>query len=522
MNFKEDVICNICKHFLKDPVYLPCNCHVSICTEHILIKDSTIKCLTCNEEFTNSLISKPNHTIKKIIEANLHLSGKQKSTKQSVAKILLDFDALLEKFKSSQENFEINISKHFDDIRNKIDLQREELKKKIDDIALAMIDQTKEKEKTLLKELNRANSDILNTGVEDEVKRLLEEFRNPNMILENVKSSIEKQQSTIDQIKANIKDFKFRVDQSKTFYYTPNLNNEIQIFGELNLNEIATRLFSCSSDKTIKIWDLKSFECLKTMNGHSNVICNVEKLSNNQILSCSFDKSIKLWDIGTGLCLKTFNNDSEVICLKHLSESLFASGSYKEIKIWKIDDGRCIKSLIGHSDWVRYLLLLQNGFLASCSNDKTIKIWNLEQGICAKTLKGHTSDVLCLLVSNNTTLVSGSRDKTIMIWDLESGTYVTALLGHSSKVFCLKLNQSGELISGSGDKTIKIWNLVTCTCIKTLYGHSAGITSILIYKDNQILSSSDDATIKLWSLETGLCIQTLTGHTNGVEGFNIV
>ena len=152
MNFKEDVICNICKYFLNDPFYLPCNCHVSVCIDHILIEDSTIKCLTCNEEFKKSKISKPNHTIKKIIEANLHLSSKQKSTKQSVTKILSDFDALLQKFKSSQENFEINISKHFDDIRNKIDLQREELKKKIDDIALEMIDQTKEKEKTLLKD----------------------------------------------------------------------------------------------------------------------------------------------------------------------------------------------------------------------------------------------------------------------------------------------------------------------------------------------------------------------------------
>jgi hypothetical protein len=34
-----------------------------------------------------------------------------------------------------------------------------------------MIDQAKEKEKNLLKDLNRANSNIINTGIEEEVKK---------------------------------------------------------------------------------------------------------------------------------------------------------------------------------------------------------------------------------------------------------------------------------------------------------------------------------------------------------------
>ena len=54
--------------------------------------------------------------------------------------MLVDFDAFLEELKSNQANFETNISKQFDFIRNKIDLQLEELKKTIDEIALVMID----------------------------------------------------------------------------------------------------------------------------------------------------------------------------------------------------------------------------------------------------------------------------------------------------------------------------------------------------------------------------------------------
>ena len=518
MNLRENLICNICNKFLNDSVFLPCHC--CVCNEHMSSKGN-IKCLKCNQEFPKSKRFKPNELIDKILNSDLHLTEEQKSAKKLVAKMLSQFDAFLEGFKSNESSFEINISKQFDEIRNKIDLQREELKKKIDEIALEMIDHTKEKEKNLLNDLNRANSSIINSGVEEEGRQLLEEFRNPKMILENIKSSIKKQESIIDQIKANINNFKLKVDQTKTFYFKPNLSNDNKTFGKLNLNEIGSKLISCSNDKTIKIWDLETFECLKTLNGHSDRVKKIEKLPNNQILSCSSDHTIKLWDIDLGLCLKTFNHDYIVCSLKILTDKTFASGSWKKIKIWNIDDGRCIKTFNGHACYVKDLLLIPNGSLVSCSQDKTIKLWNIEQGICTKTLNGHTDMVFCLFLLNNGNLVSGSADKTIKIWDIESGTCITTLIGHNGWIWSLQLKQSGELISGSEDKTIKMWNLETSTCIKTLNGHKYSVTCIRTYQNNQLISCSADTKIKLWNLETGTCIQTFKGHTDLVEYINL-
>ena len=145
MILKENFICNICSKFLNDPVYLPCHCYV--CNEHMLSKANKIKCLNCNEEFPKSKRFKSNQLAKQFIDSDSHLNEEQKSTKQSITNMLSQFDFLLEGFKSNQATFEINVSKQFDKIRFKTDLQREELKKKIDEIALEMIDQTKEREK---------------------------------------------------------------------------------------------------------------------------------------------------------------------------------------------------------------------------------------------------------------------------------------------------------------------------------------------------------------------------------------
>ena len=520
MNFKDDAICNICKRFCDDPISLPCYCFV--CNEHILGEEKYIKCLKCDEEFLKTKRLKSNELVKKIINSDLHLTEQQKSIKGKVTKMLSDFDTFLDDFKSNQKNFETNISKHFDDIRNKIDIQKIELKNKIDKIATEMIDQTKEKEKTLLQDLKNANSNIINTGVEKEGGRLIEEFRNPNMNLSNINSSINEHKSKINQIKENINDLINRVNKSKTFCFTPNLCYADKIFGELKLNETITKFISCSNDKTIKIWDLETFECLQTLNGHNDSIWRIENRFNNQILSCSFDKTVKLWNVEAGVCLKTFKHANGVCCIKILSDKTFASGSWKEIKIWNIDDnGRCVKILKGHTSWIYDLVSLPNGSLVSCSSDKKIKLWNIEQGFCTKTLNGHTDLVYCLLILNNGNLASGSKDTTIKIWDLESGNCLTTLFGHNDRVWSLQLKQSGELISASSDETMKIWNLENNTCIKTLNGHNDDIYCLRIFEDNQLLSCSADKTIKLWNLETGNCIQTLTGHTDFIFCLNL-
>jgi len=118
----------------------------------------------------------------------------------------------------------------------------------------------------------------------------------------------------------------------------------------------------------------------------------------------------------------------------------------------------CVKSLTGHTDYVRSLVVLPSGLLASSSADRTIRIWNTESGLRVHTLTGHTASVWSLVVLPSGQLASGSIDKTIRIWNTESGLCVHTLTGHTDHVWSLVVLPSGLLASASHDKTIRIWN----------------------------------------------------------------
>lgn len=301
-------------------------------------------------------------------------------------------------------------------------------------------------------------------------------------------------------------------------------------FGKLNLN-FNKKLFSCSWDSKIKIWDLKTFKCLKTIDTHFSSVNCIIRASETQILSGSADRSIVLWDFEKDVCVRTFFAERGVECLKMLTETKFASGGYNGIKIWNINEPiRCLKTMDEHKDVVHSLELAPNGNLISSSEDSTIKIWNIEEGKCLKTLTDHTDSVFRILLLETGDLASASNDMSIKLWDMKTGKCKRTFteypcehkLSHSGTVTSLEQRNPNELISCSADGTIKFWNLLNRKHIRTLVGHTDSIFGIKVNDLDQLVSCSRDRTIKFWDLITGQCTHTIHAHNLDVFGLLII
>lgn len=69
-----------------------------------------------------------------------------------------------------------------------------------------------------------------------------------------------------------------------------------------------------SGDKTIKLWSLDDFSCLKTFEGHTNSVLRVDFVNMGmQLVSAASDGLVKLWNIREEECTATMDNHEDKV-----------------------------------------------------------------------------------------------------------------------------------------------------------------------------------------------------------------
>jgi WD40 repeat protein len=111
----------------------------------------------------------------------------------------------------------------------------------------------------------------------------------------------------------------------------------------------------------------------KTLVGHTGTVIPVFAI-NNIIISGSYDNSVKIWDIKSGQCINTLNGHTGSVRSVFAINNFIISGSWDmSIKIWDISSGECINTINGHTDSVWSVCAIGNKIISG-SSDKTIKI----------------------------------------------------------------------------------------------------------------------------------------------------
>ena len=85
-----------------------------------------------------------------------------------------------------------------------------------------MIDLTKKKEKTLIDNFTHDYSEIVDKNFETEGRLFLKEFRNPNMLIDNIKQSFTDQEEALNRLKQSITNFRYKIDKVKELYFKLN------------------------------------------------------------------------------------------------------------------------------------------------------------------------------------------------------------------------------------------------------------------------------------------------------------
>lgn len=295
-------------------------------------------------------------------------------------------------------------------------------------------------------------------------------------------------------------------------------------------------LFTGSYDNTLAIWKIPSLstdcydfssiksddyykqlmqpQLLRRLTGHQDAIKSIT-FNGTTLITGSLDKTIKIWNFQTGQCISTYRGHSDAVLSLDSCGTYIASGSAdKTVRIWHIDSRTCY-TLKGHTDWVNCVKLdYESKTCYSCSDDFCIKMWDINENKLIKNFKGHLGQVQKIVLLHLQDDVNLVTDDYCLDQNNKRVNCHTAATGLMNGI-----KYPTHIVSCSLDSTIKIWDVKTGKCIRTQFGHVGGVWDIEC--DNfRIISCSRDKHTKVWDLQNGKLILNFDETDNETEDLN--
>ncbi|XP_043114271.1 autophagy-related protein 16-1 isoform X8 [Puntigrus tetrazona] len=234
----------------------------------------------------------------------------------------------------------------------------------------------------------------------------------------------------------------------------------------IEFDSAGSYLLAASNDFASRIWTVDDYRLRHTLTGHSGKVLSARFLLDNaRIVSGSYDRTLKLWDLRSKVCMKTVfagSSCNDIVC----TEQCVMSGHFdKKVRFWDIRAESIVRELELLGRVTSLDLNHDRTELLTCSRDDLVKIIDLRSNAVRQTFNAQGfkcgSDFTRVTFSPDGSYVAaGSADGVLYIWNVLTGKLDKTLdKGHSSAINSVSWSPSGTYVASveKGSKAV-LWS----------------------------------------------------------------
>lgn len=154
-------------------------------------------------------------------------------------------------------------------------------------------------------------------------------------------------------------------------------------------------MYTCSTDKSLKVWDLRKNRCMDTLFGHVSAVSCLDLGDNKRPVTGGEDKTVRAWKTDQGTHLMFHKHSYAVDAVAVADNERFLSGSQDgNLHLWSSGSKKPLASLsLGAGKWITALRTIRrsNIFFGS-AQDGLLRCWRFGRDTGAPKVEGVRED----------------------------------------------------------------------------------------------------------------------------------
>ncbi|UXI21474.1 glucose dehydrogenase acceptor-like [Sarcoptes scabiei] len=285
-------------------------------------------------------------------------------------------------------------------------------------------------------------------------------------------------------------------------------------------------LFSAACNGEIKIWNLTTFHCIKTIKAHDSIVRNVCIPQHGRyFFSVDDSQTIKQWDLSfLNEIVFEMDNEEQVQWLQtdltpmqtiisknplyfmdnhHQKPLLITCG--QSVELWEENRTQPLRSWQWGNDSVNYIRFnpIINDVCCAAATDRSLTLYDIRKSRpIEKVIMAMRSNAICWNPLEASIFTVANEDYQLHTFDMRKLNFPLQVhKDHISAVISLDYSSTGrEFVSAGYDKTIRIFTSLSRRSRETYHTkRMQRLTDVVWSLDSKfIISSSDEMDIRLW------------------------
>jgi WD40 repeat protein len=270
------------------------------------------------------------------------------------------------------------------------------------------------------------------------------------------------------------------------------------------------------SAESVAVWDSGGRRTM-TLNGNGDGVRALVAAPDGRWLAAAYlDGTIDLWEPESGQLLHSLRSADHREPGRPIGGMVvaqdgtwLAAASGDDVHIWEPTSGSQRHTLIGHTDWITDLALVNKAtWLATASLDGMVRIWDPTVTKTRRITATRARPVTAMVAATDGTwTATGDEDGFVRVWGLASGSIRQTYTGHSHRITALAAAPNGSwLASAAEDGEIRIWGLTRSPVTNRSFSLSRNgrASSLAVTPDsNWLITAGYDGRIRVWDPVTG-------------------